>query len=748
MDHRDGYDSALQSQPLENIATARDRQGHAKGDQLYQQSATSQALCLFTLCGFAVAQPLFHIIGRYPEFLVAHRASPADLVILTAVSSFCLPLVLALPGALVRSFSPRLAAALHGLMVALLATIGWAQVVARTNLASLPLTVGAVLLLATATCWLYLRRASVRHVVAGLSLAALCFPLLFLLTDPVRDLLRKPVWVAGETVPATVETPIIFLVLDELPLVSLLDDSELLDRLRFPNIAALADDGVWYRNATTVAESTSYAVPAILSGRYPFADKLLPTARHYPQNLFTLLGDGYNLNVLETITRLCPRELCDGQATRHGSLARRAELLADSTAILLNLIVPEAATTGLPQLGDRWQGFWDSGSSTSSAGGRESKPKQAARDRKAWQHRRQHPREMFEQFLASLESFPPATLHYLHVLLPHAPWRYLPDGHSYPPRRNRGARRDPETGDFRWVGERWEIAQGLQRHLLQVGFVDTLLGELRSRLEVLGLYHRALIVITSDHGAAFRSGRSTRHSEPTGETVADIANVLLLIKYPGSEPQGIDDGNVETVDILPTMLTALGGAIGGLTLDGSALQQPEREPGKRLYPSWGPGSARGTALNFTVEQLDARRQALRFKQEFFPAAGWRGVFAMGPYGSLVGRAENEFEHGGEIAIELEDAEALASVDLSSLQLPLALSGEVPSGEVPADSTEALWLALLVNDRVAAVTRTIEHDGRSLFTALLSPDSLRAGRNRVRAVLVQEPPTRVSAAPSS
>ena len=56
--------------------------------------------------------------------------------------------------------------------------------------------------------------------------------------------------------------------------------------------------------------------PPILTGRYPDGVGLLPTVEEHPDNLFTLLQGTYDLHVQESVTALCPGDLC-GQ----GSLA-------------------------------------------------------------------------------------------------------------------------------------------------------------------------------------------------------------------------------------------------------------------------------------------------------------------------------------------------------------------------------------------------------------------------------------------
>jgi hypothetical protein len=65
----------------------------------------------------------------------------------------------------------------------------------------------------------------------------------------------------------------------------------------YPNFASLADDSTWYRNNTTVAQFTLAAVPAILSGQTPDSSDRPAVTGSYEHNLFTLLGDSYDLHV-------------------------------------------------------------------------------------------------------------------------------------------------------------------------------------------------------------------------------------------------------------------------------------------------------------------------------------------------------------------------------------------------------------------------------------------------------------------
>ena len=78
--------------------------------------------------------------------------------------------------------------------------------------------------------------------------------------------------------------------MDELPLRSLLDHSGQIDRRLYPNFAKLAGQSTWYRNATAVigadqAGPCRRCSPAAIRPRtWP------PIAARYPNNLFRLLG--------------------------------------------------------------------------------------------------------------------------------------------------------------------------------------------------------------------------------------------------------------------------------------------------------------------------------------------------------------------------------------------------------------------------------------------------------------------------
>ncbi len=104
--------------------------------------------------------------------------------------------------------------------------------------------------------------------------------------------------------------PVVMLAFDELPADTLTGPDGQIDRGRFPNFAALADSSTWYPNATTVADWSWRALPAILTGRRPRAStRSGDEARR--RNLFRLLArHGYRVHGSEEVTSICTYRGC------------------------------------------------------------------------------------------------------------------------------------------------------------------------------------------------------------------------------------------------------------------------------------------------------------------------------------------------------------------------------------------------------------------------------------------------------
>jgi hypothetical protein len=157
---------------------------------------------------------------------------------------------------------------------------------------------------------------------------------------------------------------VVLLVMDEFPGDSLLDGRRRIDPVRYPNFAVLAGDATWFRNAYSVYDSTTKAVPLILDGVKPHAGTAADR-RYHPHSIYDMFArHGYRIVDSEEATALCPPSICRGGRTRR-------------PAIIPNLL------GGRPQRFNRW--------------------------------------------VRSIKAGEP-TLWVKHLLLPHGPYQYLPSG--------------------------------------------------------------------------------------------------------------------------------------------------------------------------------------------------------------------------------------------------------------------------------------------------------------------------------
>ena len=540
-------------------------------------------LHLAALWALAVAQPLFDLLGRNPEFFVAHQAGRTEIFIVVLGVVLLPPAVLVGLVGLARLAGKHAQSAVLGVVIAALVGMFAMQVAkhagAHTWPVAIPFAVGAGL----AAAVVYLRAASGRRFVTLLSLGVVIFPVLLLARPQIRRLWNPPEdhsdrlaeQAEGEIKPADA-APIVLVVLDETPLLSWLDADDKIDPVLYPNFATLARDGTWFRNATAVSDYTRWALPPIVSGMYPRADAS-PTVADYPNNLFTLLARTHRLEVVEGITELCPARLCRPPTD---PLSTRLMVLAnDLRYAYLHVVLTDDLTHGLPSLTARWADFGDLG--------------KERRQRIAAQGRGRSAREVAANFIEWISADDPQpTFYFLHSILTHFPHRALPTGQI-----NRTRAAVPgQVGPEGWNDDAWGLAQNYQRHLLEVAYSDRMVGRLIARLKrprpvPAGHRHR--------HGGPrhlVHAGHATaRLHRPTA---ANIVRVPLIIKLPEDrsglpgpvtimDGERVSDRNVETIDIAPTVADALGIKLpwhaDGISLLDPSL--PERPSKKFFYQS-------------------------------------------------------------------------------------------------------------------------------------------------------------------
>ena len=661
---------------------------------------------LFALSGFAVAQPIFDLLGRYAVFFVARQATPGDIISAIAVLLFVPPLVAWLLELILNLLAPRSQRGLHLAYLVLLVALAFLP-----PLKHIPrLPGGAIVFLALALggafSAAYFLSARMRSLISVLALAPVLFAVFFAFGTPILGLLNQGQGTRERGGAVHAAVPVVMVIFDGLSTVSLLDEQRRVDALRYPAFAALAGGSTWFRNTTTVHDRTDAAVPAILTGRYPTRKAPPPIVTNYPENFFTLLEGSYRMNVHEPVTRLYFDKGGRSMPGRDGLVDRARDLYLDLAVIYLHAVLPRDLALDLPPLEEKWGDF---------AGASRAGEEKGRRNRKA----------QFHAFLESIEPCESRCLHFLHTLLPHPPWQYLPSGKRYFPETVFGAK------SSRWGAEEWWVVQGYQRHLLQVAFADKLLGELIARLKSLGMYDRSLIVVTADHGRSFWPGESQRNIRGA-KYPEEILGVPLLVKAPYQRTGKVSDRNVETVDILPTMADMLGIKI-GWPVDGCsavAAGCPERAA-KIAVPG------RSKRIAFSADVL-GRGESLKRKLALF-GSGKRpnGLFAIGGYPGLVGRRVAEFAVKGEAAsMSLSRAPASGSAAADEY-VPARVAAVLHPSEELKDAPQ---IAVSANGVIQAVAPALP-DGRSrlVLSAMLPEEALRTNHNEFQFFLVRGPP---------
>ncbi len=600
---------------------------------------------LAALTGLAVAQPLLDVIGKAPDFLLLHRLSRGGILALACLIVLGPPLLAWGVEVVVRLLAGERARQwLHLLLLAGLVVLLALEVGKRL----LPLRGRRLALLAAlvglAAAWAYQNWAWVRSWLRYLTVAPLVF---------------------------------------EFPLQSLLDSHGEVDARAYPNFARFAGDATWYRNATGVSGWTPHAVPAMLTGRYPDSSHngVAPVVQAYPDNLFTLLDHYYDVKAFETVTQLCPPDKCGqtGTPSDFGTVSKETVKLYDQIIWPADTAADPAVTGGL----------------TPSPIAASQGPTALFRNLHQNQPRR------FEKFISSISvSDRQPRLYFLHVLLPHTPFRYLPDGRVYG---------DPIG--FGYVSKAGTSPVAVtrvshERHLLQLAYTDTLVGKLIDRLKEQGLYDKSLVLMTADHGAGFSSTVKSRSlgggNEPT------LMWVPLFVKAPHQTRGRVDDRNWEHVDLLPTIADIVGLSVPWKVDGFSEVGAPKRQRTEKWWYSGDIKKVRPGPPNFQKVLHGVTDTLVRAHQN-----GRTGFYQFGAGADWVYQSPQQVGRivGGEVTVKMnawgwfktvfypphegEPSTGFAAVVPNSLFTP-----------GPGQRQIQLYLATRAGDRVALQPATI------------------------------------------
>ena len=672
-------------------------------------------LHLFTLVSFAVAQPIYDLLGKNPEFFVAHANKPADIIYMILVLSFGLSFALVMFELFARLFSKRFRIVVHYFFVFSLTVLIALPLMKQITSSDSLIVVFAVLFGIFFTV-LYVHLHLVSMFLSMLLPVTLIFPLIFIYATPVGRLVAPTKNQTHAKIQIRNPVTTIVLVFDEFSTTALLDRKGSIDPVRFPNFPSLAAESLWFPNAVTASQSTVEAIPSIVTGLNPHPEmKLMPTAKDYPDNLFTLLGGRYSMYVSETCTALCPQEFCMQQNSKAGD--KYSTFISDIFIIYVHILAPPERAKTLPSVDMRWAGFGNKHLSTQQVSKNSPNALYAVNEEIKKE-------DQLSQFLSRIKVSSIPKLYFIHTELPHVPYWFLASGQRYSAENN-----CPEgiiSEEAGWIGSKPLIITAYNRYLQQIGYVDNFLGKVRDNLISKGIYDNSLLILTADHGVAFEPWQSRRLM--TGINNSEILKIPMFVKLPNQKKGRIDNRIASGIDILPTIIDVLKIEV-PWKLDGLSMVKnngPNREEIEIVgLGRIGKNDIAGfTRLEWQINQFGEHTPLDR-------------LVPKGLFNELIEHEVNSLRFGEATNLVLisDTFGFLQYVDLGSQFLPSLFRGYVEGTD-----KSNLPLAVAVNDKIWATTKTSEWEGKINFFSILLPTSaFRQGQNFIDVYLIEESP---------
>ena len=527
------------------------------------------------------------------------------------------------------------------------------------------------------------------------------------------------------------------LVFDELPLFALLGPDGNINAERFPGFAELAKVSTWYRNDVATSQTTTAAVPSILTGRFPKNNEDPPLLVNHPKNLFTLLGDTVSMDVREIVTSICPRKLCSKTVAIDGSESTNAEtqeeiirngltrgFTRDALVVLGHKLLPKQLRDKLPSTDDAWGGFTNKGTPdvpvTTAPPAVSTTVKLEdvkTRDEEADNWRTNGPPSQVENtrtFIDRVSKAKLPSLHFLHTLLPHRPWSLTADMRTFV---NLGLKREIPNNRFSSINETRVFLQ-------QMIATDSLVLDLITKLKKSANWNRTMLVVTADHGITLEAGAWKRAKvDPNKQgTLEDLYRVPLFIKYPDQSVGEINDCTASPVDILPT-ISAVKGVSAGWVYDGDDLRVRCIDRPKRVILWPGGKSSMSSGVDALQKRADYYSKMVPYE------GGIDGASSLAPYGALTNLVVPQTTERDDRISQwsIDQADQLKDVQTTEwAKIPLEVSGKIVlKNDLPKD---AMGL-LLIDGKVSGMIAEIggQKAGASVaYRSMLTASALDAG----------------------
>jgi hypothetical protein len=270
-----------------------------------------------------------------------------------------------------------------------------------------------------------------------------------------------------------------------------------------------------------------------------------------------------------------------------------------------------------------------------------------------------------------------------------------------------------------------------QRQLLQLGFADRLLGRLVARLKEQGMYDDTLIVVTADHGFAWKVGVPTRRRLDESN-VDELGPVPLIVKPPGRPHGSVSGALAGTLDVAPTIADVLNVPL-GYRADGRSAFSPAVRA--RRTVSIVKRDFDGVVRISKSSWLARRAAVVRRRLRELGSGSWASLFAFGPHRELIGQSVGNARAASGVTATLALARSFAHVRRASGMVPCQIAGRI-DGSGPRTERD---IAVAVNGRIEAVGRSFHLRGQAVesYSVMVPEESLREGRNRIEVLEVSD-----------
>ena len=349
-------------------------------------------------------------------------------------------------------------------------------------------------------------------------------------------------------------------------------------------------------------------------------------------------------------------------------------------------------------------------------------------------------RERLRRFIHAIKQRKRPYFYFTYQNLPHKPWVYLPDG-----KNDQLTDREPvpDINSTKSFYNQYLTDHNERRQLLQTGFVDREIGVLLRRMRRFGLLDRSIIVVTADHGYAWRL-RVPDRRKVTSANIDEVASTPLFIKLPGQRRGRVDPAFVRTMDILPTIARALGIRL-DWRHDGRSVfsASARRRRSVRMYTR-----DFSKLIRISAAAYEARRRAdiKRHDAKFLTGADsvrrygdpWSSVYRFGPFPELLDKPVSSVTVGapGPVHASIGYASLTRVTHRGSSLVHTHIAGRVDGGQPGAERV----IACSVDGTIRALGRSFHllGESRESFAVLVPERWMGPGRHRIELYEVTQP----------